>query len=143
MAEISFKYAVLGDTLQNYINGIYTPRTVWERVFLLLKSKGVDVYSPGQHEGKCTSPYVVVKNTGTMGFQGSNQIGSQTLDIIIYCPKTNYSNMEPYTTQVQYFLSELKDYIRPTGNITPVVIDDSANGYTQTVEYQTFQRLRR
>ncbi|MBV4426502.1 hypothetical protein KM802_14755, partial [Clostridium tyrobutyricum] len=90
MAEISFKYAVLGDTLQNYINGTYTPRTVWERVFLLLKSKGVDVYSPGQHEGKCTSPYVVVKNTGTMGFQGSNQIGSQTLDIIIYCPKTNW-----------------------------------------------------
>lgn len=143
MAEISFKYAVPGDTLQNYINGTYTPRTVWERVFLLLKSKGVDVYSPGQHEGKCTSPYIVVKNTGTMGFQGSNQIGSQTLDIIIYCPKTNYSNMEPCTTQIQDFLSELKDYIRPTGNITPVVLDDTVNGYTQTVEYQTFQRLRR
>ncbi|MBV4441152.1 hypothetical protein [Clostridium tyrobutyricum] len=143
MAEISFKYAVPGDTLQNYINGTYTPRTVWERVFLLLKSKGVDVYSPAQHEGKCTSSYIVLKNTGTMGFQGSNQIGSQTLDIIIYCPKTNYSNIEPYTIQIQDFLSELKDYIRPTGNITPVVLDDTVNGYTQTVEYQTFQRLRR
>ncbi|MBV4417300.1 hypothetical protein [Clostridium tyrobutyricum] len=143
MAEISFKYAVPGDTLQNYIDGSYEPRTVWERVFLLLKTKGIDVYSPGQHEGKCTSPYVVLKNTGTMGFQGSNQIGSQTLDIIIYCPKTNYSSMEPYTTQVQDFLSELKDYIRPTGNIMPVVLDDTVSGYTQTVEYQTFQRLRR
>ncbi|MEY7998606.1 hypothetical protein AB8U03_00070 [Clostridium sp. Mt-5] len=140
---VSFRYASLGDLLQNYINGTYIPRTVWERVFLLLKSRGIDVYSPGQHEGKCTSPYVVVKNTGTSGFQGSNQIGSQTLDIIIYYPLTNYSDMEPYTCQIQNFLSQLKEYIRSTGNITPVVIDDTVSGYTQTIEYQTFQRLRR
>ncbi|KAA8676201.1 hypothetical protein [Clostridium sp. HV4-5-A1G] len=143
MAEANFKYAVPGDVLQSYIDGLYEPRTVWERVFLLLKSKGVDVYSPGQHERKCTSPYVVVKNTGTMGFQGSNQIGSQTLDVIIYYPATNYSGIEPYTVQIQGFLSGLREYIRPTGNITPVVLDNTVNGYTQTLEYQTFQRLRR
>lgn len=143
MAEVNFKYAITGDVLQNYINGTYKPRTVWERVFLCLKSKGVDVYSLGQHEGKCTSPYVVIKNTGTMGFQGSNQIGSQTLDIMVYCPATNYSNLEPFVGQIQDFLRELKEYIRPTGNITSVVLDNTVNGYTQALEYQTFQRLRR
>ncbi|WP_123053148.1 hypothetical protein [Clostridium sp. JN-1] len=143
MAEIDFKYAVPGDILENYIKGTYKPRTVWERVFLCLKSKGVDIYSPGQHKGKCTNPYIVLKNTGTTGFEGSNQIGSQTLDVIIYCPSSNYSNTEPYTSQIQSFLSELKEYIRPTGNITPIVLDDSVNGYTQSIEYQTFQRLRR
>jgi hypothetical protein len=142
MSEIRFEYAVPGDILENYINGTYIPRTVWERVFLFLKSKGIDVYSPGQHQGKCTSPYVVLKNTGTMGFQGSNQIGSQTLDVIVYCPRSNYSDMEPYTVQIQSFLSELKEYIRPTGNITPVILDDNVNGYTQSIEYQTFQKLR-
>lgn len=138
-----FKYAIQGDILENYIKGIYKPRTVWERAFLLLKSKSVDVYSPGQHKGKCTSPYVVLKNIGTSGFEGSNQIGSQTLDIIIYYPATNYNDMEPYTWQVQDFLKELKEYIRPTGNITTAILDDSVNGYTQTIEYKTFQRLRR
>ncbi|OAA93006.1 hypothetical protein [Clostridium coskatii] len=143
MPEINFKYAVPGDILEDYINGTYIPRTVWERVFLFLKSKGIDVYSPSQHKGKCTSSYTVVKNTGTTGFQGSNQIGSQTLDVIVYCPRSNYSDMEPYTVQIQNFLSELKEYIRPTGNIMPVILDDSVNGYTQSIEYQTFQRLRR
>ncbi|ADK16174.1 hypothetical protein WX45_01796 [Clostridium ljungdahlii DSM 13528] len=143
MAGIDFKYAVSGDILENYIKGTYKTRTVWERVFLHLKSKGIDAYSPGQHKGKCTTPYVVLKNTGTAGFEGSNQIGSQTLDVITYCPRSNYSDIEPYTVQVQSFLGELKGYIRPTGNITPVILDDSVNGYTQTIEYQTFQRLRR
>lgn len=143
MSEASFNYVVSGDILQNYINGTYIPRTVWERVFLCLKSKGVDVYSPGQHQGKCTSPYIVLKNTGTIGFQGSNKIGSQIIEVIVYCPASNYSNMEPYTTQIQGFLTELKEYIRSTGNITPVVLDDTVSGYTQTVEYQTFQNLRR
>ncbi|WP_406541600.1 hypothetical protein [Clostridium ljungdahlii] len=143
MAGIDFKYAVSGDILENYIKGTYKTRTVWEHVFLHLKSKGIDAYSPGQHKGKCTTPYVVLKNTGTAGFEGSNQIGSQTLDVITYCPRSNYSDIEPYTVQVQSFLGELKGYIRPTGNITPVILDDSVNGYTQTIEYQTFQRLRR
>lgn len=143
MSEVSFKYAIPGDVLKNYINGTYKPRTVWERVFLLLKSKGVDVYSPGQHTGKCTSLYVVIKNTGTLGFQGSNKIGSQTLDVMPYCPSTNYSNLEPFAAQIQDFLGELKEYIRPTGNITSVILDDAVSGYTQTLEYQTFQRLRR
>ncbi|WP_406543138.1 hypothetical protein [Clostridium ljungdahlii] len=143
MAGIDFKYAVSGDILENYIKGTYKTCTVWERVFLHLKSKGIDAYSPGQHKGKCTTPYVVLKNTGTAGFEGSNQIGSQTLDVITYCPRSNYSDIEPYTVQVQSFLGELKGYIRPTGNITPVILDDSVNGYTQTIEYQTFQRLRR
>lgn len=143
MAEIDFKYAVPGDILEKYINGNYKPRTVWERTFLHLKSKGIDIYSPGRHKGKCTNPYVVLKNTGTTGFEGSNQIGSQTLDVIVYCPRSNYSDVESYAVQIQSFLSELKEYIRPTGNITPSILDDSVNGYTQTIEYQTFQRLRR
>ena len=143
MSEVNFKYAVPGDILEKYIKGAYKPRTVWERVFLHLKSKGIDVYSPGQHKGKCTSSYTVVKNTGIVGFEGSNQIGSQTLDVIIYCPRSNYSDIEPYTVQIQNFLSGLKGYIRSTGNITPVILDDSVNGYTQSIEYQTFQRLRR
>lgn len=143
MTEVNFKYAITGDVLQNYINGTYKPRTVWERVFLCLKGKGVDVYSPGQHKGKCTSPYVVIKNTGALGFEGSNQIGSQTIDIIIYYPSTNYSGIEPFTNQIQDFLRELKQYIRPTGTITPVILDSSVEGYTQSIEYQTFQKLRR
>ena len=141
--EVDLKYAIQGDILENYIKGIYKPRTVWERAYLHLKSKSVDVYSPGQHRGKCTSPYVVVKNNGTNGFEGSNKIGSQSLDIITYYPATNYSGIEPYTGQIQDFLKELKQYIRPTGNVTPIILDNSVNGYTQTIEYQTFQRLRR
>lgn len=140
---VEFKYTILGSTLENYINETYKPRTVWERAYLHLMSKGIDVYSPGQHEGKCTNPYVVLKNNGITGFEGSNQIGSQIIDIILYYPSTNYSNIEPYTYQIQRILKELSEYLRPTGNITPVILDDSANGYTQTLEYQTFQKLRR
>jgi hypothetical protein len=138
-----FRYAIPGDVIQNYINGIYRPRTVWERAYLHLKSKSVDVYSPGQHKGKCTAPYVVLKNNGTNGFEGSNQVGSQSIDVIIYYPSTNYSDLEPYTGQIQDFLKELKEYLRPTSNITSVILDDSVNAYTQTLEYQTFQKLRR
>lgn len=130
-------------TMEDYLSGNYTPKTIWERVYLHLASQGFQVYSPNQKEGKCTNPYIVVKNTGTSGFLSSNQIGSQSLDILIYVPFTNYSNLETYTQQIQDSLSSLKEYIRPTGNITSVILDVEVMGYTQTLEYQTFQRLRR
>ncbi|WP_066019953.1 MULTISPECIES: hypothetical protein [Clostridium] len=121
---------------------MYKPRTVWERVFLFLKNKGIDVYSPGQHQGKCKEPYVVLKNTGTSGFEGCNKIGYQTIDILIYCPSTNYSDLEPFAQNIQLCLSELKEYIRPTGNITSVVVDTNIDAYTQIIEYQGLQKLR-
>jgi len=140
---VNFSYTLPAGVVAEYLAGTFTPKTVWQRIYLHLKSKGVGVYSPGQHKGKCTDPYVVIKNTGTSGFEGSNQIGSQSIDILIYYPSTNYSGLEEYTWQIQSFLSQLKEYIRPTSNITPVIIDDSVNAYTQTLEYKTFQRLRR
>ncbi len=142
MTETSFE-CVVGDSLADYLNGTYKPRTVWERVYLHLKSNSIDVYSPSQHAGKCVSPYVVLKNTGIIGDSGSNQIGSQTIDILLYSPATNYEDLEPYTTQVQGLLSKLKEYIRPTGNVTSITTDDIVKAYTQTMEYKTFQKLRR
>ena len=143
MSEANFKYVVSGDILQKYIDGLYKPRTVWERVFLLLKSKGIDVYSPGQHKGQCTSLYVVVKNSGTIPSLGATQSGSQTIDVILYCPLTNYTSLEPYTIKIQQLLHELREFIRPTGNIIGVLVDDNVDAYTNTIEYQTFQKLRR
>lgn len=139
-----FKYPLTGN-LDDYLNATTKPITVWQRVFLYLQRCEVDIYSPGQHQGECVEPYVVLVNGGTQGFNGSNQIGSQLIDVIVNYPLNNYSGMEPYMANLIDLLSseDIKHYIRYTGEITPVVVDDTSKSYTATLTYQTFQRLRR
>lgn len=80
----------------------------WQDLYSFLKEKGYEVYSPGQKEGECLSPYVVVKYAGSTK---AAQISSRTdlYELILYVPKYRYSEVE---TRVQDLINDMKE-LRP------------------------------
>lgn len=138
----SFNYKIPGNALQEDLINNTVPQTLWQKIFLHLKKKGYEVYSPGQKRDKCQESYVVIKENGIHGQEGGNKIGYKLFDIIIYHPISNYSGMEFYVENIKQSLKELKE-LRSTGNETPSIIDDEVKAYTTSIEYQALKTLRR
>lgn len=112
----------------------------WGDIYKHLKSQGVDVYSPAQHEGECISPYVVVK------MLSNNQVGrfssSQAqYDVLIYIPKNQYSQLEDYVQKIKDLMKGLYPMIVPLGSQTPSYYDDIVKGHMVSVQYRNNQKL--
>ncbi len=112
---------------------------MWQRVFLYLKSKGIEIYSPGQKTGPCEKPYVVLKDGGTYNRAGTNKVGYSLLDVIIFCPINQYSKIEGYKKQIKEHLKEFG--MRAAGTETPIVIDEDKKAYTTSIGYQIHKKL--
>ena len=113
---------------------------MWNKTYLHLKSKGINVYSPGQHKGLCTESYVVLRDGGGDSFAGTNKVGYSILDVIIYHPNNRDSSLGSYKKEVKKHLEEVKG-LKKTGFETPVVMDDDKQAYTTSIEYQILKRL--
>ena len=112
---------------------------MWQEIYLYLKNKGIDVYSIGQKQGLCDDPYVVVKESGQYAL-GSNKHGYDLIDIIIFYPVGNHSRLFSYKSNIKNYLAEL-NYLRKTGNETPVIVDDGVKAYTISIEYQVLKKF--
>lgn len=137
-----FKYEIQDNSIeQNLINNT-KGKTVWQKLYLYLMKKGFEVYSPGQKRDKCTKSYIVLKENGVHALD-SNTNGFKLFDVIIYHPKTNYSTMELYVENIKKALKDkyIRQYLTPTGNETPSILDDGVEGYTTSIEYQQFKKL--
>lgn len=137
-----FNYKVSGDHLQQDLINNAVPQTVWQKIYLHLKKLGYEVYSPGQKRNKCTDSYIVIKENGIHGQEGSNKVGYKLIDIIIYHPMSNYSSMEFYVENIKQALQVIKE-LRPTGNETPAIMDSEVQAYTTSIGYQALKTLRR
>lgn len=112
----------------------------WADVYLHLKSKGIDIYSPGQKTSTCTSPYVVVTDNGQYGMAGAHRNGYSLIEVIVYIPLNKYSQIEGYKTQIKNYIKELTG-IKATGLETPVIIDDFVKAYTTSIQYQILKKI--
>lgn len=116
--------------------------SLWGIVYNHLKSKGIDVYSPGQHQGECITPYTVVKDGGSS--QLLSYSSTQPLyDILCYVPKDNYSQLEPYLHKVREAMKELYPMVVPTYFETPSFLDDSVKGHMVSMEYRAANKITR
>ncbi len=114
----------------------------WSDIFLHLKNKGYDVYSPSTKEGECTSPYIVVKSAGiskALNFSSSVAL----YDIMLYMPKNMYSRIEPYMRQLKEDMDGLWPMIRPVHFETTPYYDDSVKGWMVSVQYRNYQKNKR
>lgn len=112
----------------------------WQDIYKHLKKSGFAVYSPGQHEGECTSPYVVVKDAGTsrVGNFSSNQA---LYDILCYVPKDQFSQLEPFVQQLETSMKGLYPMVRPAHYKTPSFYDDTVKGHMISVQYINYQKI--
>ena len=112
----------------------------WMNIYRQLRADGVDVYSPGQHQGECISPYTVLRDAG------SNQLGdfSSTralYEILCYVPQDQYSTLEPYVEEVKSSMKKLYPAIVPTHFETPSFLDDTVKGHMISVQYRNNRKL--
>lgn len=112
----------------------------WQDIFLHLKNRGFDVYSPGTKTGECTSEYLVVKNDGS-----SKHVSFSTdvdlYAVMCYVPKEKYSTLEPLVQMVKKSMKELEPMIKPYGSQTPSYYDDSVKAHMVSIEYKNYKKL--
>ena len=109
-------------------------------IFMHLKRKGFEVYFPAQHQGECTTPYVVVKGDISTQFrQYSSTV--QYYDLLCYVPKDNVSNLYPFVNSVKTAMKELSPMIKPAFYDTAPYYDDSIKGHMVSVQYLNYRKL--
>lgn len=114
--------------------------SIWQQIYTHLKGEGFDVYSPGQHQGECTAPYVVVKDAGLS--QASSFSSTRTLyDIMCYVPADRFSTLEPFIADVKTAMNKLYPMIVPMNFETASFLDDTVKGHMISVQYRNAKKI--
>ena len=112
----------------------------WQDLYMFLKSKGFDVYSPGQHVGECKSPYVVVRYDGTT--QITNASSHWDLyAVMCYVPQNQYSKLETLTTEVRIAMEELRPmFLKFYEQTSMSAYDEAARAHYTSTEYRNAKK---
>ena len=109
-------------------------------IFVHLQQKGFSVYFPGQHQGECTEPYVVVKGaTNTQFRQYSSTV--QYYDLLCYVPKEHFSTLYPYVDSIKAAMKELVPMIKPAYYDTAPFYDDGIKGHMVSIQYINYRKM--
>lgn len=112
----------------------------WQKIYTHLKSDGFDVYSPGQHQGECLNPYIVVKDAGLNPLYSFSS--SQVLyDVMCYVPQDKFSTLEPYVEKVKESMKKLYPAIIPVNFQTASFLDDTVKGHMISVQYKNNRKF--
>ena len=111
----------------------------WEDIFLHLKSKKFEVYSPGVKVGECKKPYIVVKHNGSSKVPDF-KTDADLYSVMCYVPKDGYSKLEPMLQDVKKYMSELEPMILPYGAQTPSYYDDAIKAHMVSIEYKNYKK---
>lgn len=104
-----------------------------KRIYDFLKNKNINVYFPGQHNGKCEENYVVIRKSNLIPAT-NNKLGNRVVDIMLYSPVDSYIQAEEFVKNVKEELKEL-DFLRKTGLETAILVEDDIEAYSNVVEY--------
>lgn len=106
---------------------------MFKEIYLFLKKQGFEVYSIGQHNGLCEKPYLVLRETGQSEIAGKNLI-NDGIELIIYYPMKNYSEVNNYINSVKKSMQTLK--LKRVYSPNAVIIDDDKKAYTTFIVYK-------
>lgn len=112
----------------------------WKNIYRQLKADNIDVYSPGQHQGECITPYVVLKDAGVnplLDFSSTQAL----YDVLCYVPQQEFSTLEPYVERVKASMKKLYPAVIPTHFQTASFLDDSVKGHMVSVQYRNNRKL--
>ena len=111
----------------------------WRDIYKHLKSKGYDVYAPGQKVGDCTSKYIVVKNDGTAKVAGTSS-EQEYYSVMCYVPLAEYSELETFKQKVKEDMKELHPMVSAVGEETPSYTDTNNKSHMISVEYRNYKK---
>ena len=106
----------------------------WKEIYTHLKQEGFDVYSPGQHHGKCTSPYIVLISNGT---EQNRSVQIHSYDCLLYYPQNRYSEFEDYIESFRTTMADLFPRLILADDEQPHFLDNDVQGYMTSLLYKT------
>lgn len=107
----------------------------WQDLYFHLKSKGFEVYAPGQHEGECKSKYVIVKFDGTVNIFGFSS-RRDLYNIMCYVPQKNYSELDGFVQDVRAAMSEIRPlFMQYDEQPSFFSYDEAARAHYVSIEY--------
>lgn len=112
--------------------------TAYESIYLFLKEKGYDVYTPGTKKGECNNEYIVVKKGGSVRYEQTTSEMSYYL-LLLYEPKESYSKLENFVENVKKDMQELHPRIRTCNEENESVYDDNVKGHLVTLLYKNYK----
>lgn len=104
-----------------------------KKIFNIL-SKLYPTYAIGQHEGLCTSPYLVLKFNEHMTSMNNSSCGWQLFKVLCYCPKSSIAPLDEMIDKVKQALTS--NGFENTGNITPDFLDDTKQAFMRSIEFR-------
>lgn len=107
----------------------------WKTIYRHLTDRGFSVYSPGQHQGECTSRYVVIRPAGSTPkilFTSHQDV----YDLLCYVPRDKYSTLEDFVMSVKQAMKGLYPTLIPTQYETASYYDDQVKGHMISIEYR-------
>ena len=107
---------------------------MFSQIYKHLKSNGFDVYSIGQHEGICTSPYIVVKENGVSEIVGTS-LTNEIVELLIYYPIGKYSELVTYKKCILNTMKYM-NRVRRVMDLAPTIIDDDKKAYMTSFTYK-------
>ena len=119
---------------------IFVANTRWQDIYNHLKGAGIDVFSPGQHQGDCLSPYVVVKYAGSARFKQYSSTQA-FYELLCYIPANQYSILEEYLDQVRTAMRGLQPLIMPTHDELESFYDADVKGHMVSLQYRNNRKI--
>lgn len=105
----------------------------WGKIYLHLKEYGVDVYSLGQHEGMCISPYLVLRDNGKIR---KKSVEVTEFELLLYYPTAQYSEFSAYIDRIKEVMNVLYPALTLIDDEQPHYLDDQVGAYMTSLIYR-------
>jgi len=105
---------------------------VRDSMYMALKGAGLAVYLPGQFDGPCSGPYVVVSDGGPV--PTGKTTGIKRFLVTGYVPLGRLTDLRPLLVSAQAALRSVPA-IRTTGEISHEEIDEDRAAHFASIEY--------
>lgn len=113
--------------------------TGYKYLFKYLEDGGFAVYTPGQKQGECIAPYVVLKDAGVLPF-GNFSTTQNLYDIMCYVPANHFTDLEPFLESVEKCLNELYPRYKSLHTRTTSFYDEDAKAYMASTQYVNYRK---
>lgn len=94
---------------------------------------GYPIYAPGQYEGRCRAPYIVVTLSGIERAGRKGIQGFKLIDIIEYVPVGNYQALWDMHEKV---MEALCAALRQPDSVSGDAIESDYRAHTRTITYR-------
>lgn len=96
-------------------------------------------YSIGQHQGKCTEPFIIISDEGERGITGYS-ITYREIDLILLYPLGKYSQLEEYIQSVKGIMDGYKRG-KWTREMSDIIIDKEKEAYMVALTYRVYKGI--